>query len=111
MGTDCQVVRLLGKGPGTPKSRLCGLTIMEAWVSWAGWPRHVRVDRGMHNRGYFAIMLGAHGICPFSAGLESPEQIGNTERHGGIWQRPATRVIHRSESLMTYTTYTVTVGS
>ena len=79
-GTDFQIVSLLCKGPGTPKSRLCGMTFMQCWVNWAGWPKFVRVDRGLHNRGYFARMLGAHGICPFNAGLESPGHIGKVER-------------------------------
>ena len=85
-GTEFQMCSLLCKGPGTPKSRLCGMMCMQYWVSWAGWPKHVRVDRGLHNRGYFALMPGAHGICPFNAGLESPEHIGKVERKGGMWK-------------------------
>ena len=51
-GTDFQICRLLCKGPGVPKSKLCAQAFMEAWVSWAGWPKDVRVDRGLRNRGY-----------------------------------------------------------
>ena len=63
MGTDFQIVCFLCKGPGSPSSKLCGHTFMMQWVSWAGWPKQVVVDRGTHNRGYFSRMLGAHGIC------------------------------------------------
>ena len=93
MGTDFQIVVYLCKGTGVPASRLCGTKFMESWVSWAGWPKEVRVDRGLHNRGYFARMLGAHGICPKNIGLESPEQLGKTERYGGLWKKVAKRVI------------------
>ncbi len=39
-------------------------------------------------------MLGARGTCPFNAGLESPEQIGKADRHGGTWRIPTTRAVH-----------------
>ena len=92
---DFQIVAFLCGGPGTPTSKLCGETFMMMWVSWAGWPKQVRVDRGLHNRGYFAKMLGAHGICPHNTGLESPEQLGKVERKGYLWEKVAKRVIHR----------------
>ena len=53
-GTDFQLVIYLKKGHGTPSSRLCAEKFMTHWVSWAGWPTEVKVDRGLHNRGYFA---------------------------------------------------------
>ena len=93
-GTDFQMVVFLKKGHGTPSSKLCAEKFMTHWVSWAGWPTEVKVDRGLHNRGYFARMLGAHGICPRHAALESPEQIGKTERAGDIWKMNAKRVIN-----------------
>ena len=93
-GTDFQICRLMWKGPGVPKSKLCAQAFMEAWVSWAGWPKDVRVDRGLRNRSYFARVLGAHGICPFNAGLESPEHIGKVGRKGGMWKKCAKRSIH-----------------
>ena len=67
---------------------------MQHWVSWAGWPKDVTSDRGTHNRGYFARMLGAHGICPKNTGLESPEQLGRVERHGKMWKTVAKRTIN-----------------
>ena len=62
LGTDFQIVTFLGEGPGNPSSKTCSDAFMQSWVSWAGWPKHVRVDRGLHNRGHFARMLGAHGL-------------------------------------------------
>ena len=38
-------------------------------------------------------MLGAHGIAIRNIALESPEQLGRTERHGDIWKQIAKRVI------------------
>ena len=94
MGTNFQIVTLLCQGPGVPSSRLCGQAFMTSWVSWAGWPKDLVADRGLHNREYFARMLGAHGICPHNTGLESPEQLGRVERHGKLWKTTAKRVIH-----------------
>ena len=67
---------------------------MQAWVSWAGWPKHIVTDRGLHNRGLFARALGSRGISIKNIGLESPEQLGRTERHGGMWKATAKRAVH-----------------
>ena len=67
---------------------------MQSWVSWAGWPKELTADRGLHNRGEFSRMLGAHGICPKNVGLESPEQLGRVERHGALWKKVAGRTVH-----------------
>ena len=93
LGTDSKIVCFLCYGPGNPKLRLRGTSFMQSWVSWAGWPRQVRVDRGLRKRGWFARMLGAHGICPVNTGLESPELLGKVERKGGMWKKVARRVI------------------
>ena len=92
-GTNFQVVVHLLQGTGVPSSKVCADAFMLHWVSWAGWPKEVVVDRGLHNRGRFARMLGAHGICPRNTGLESPEQLGRTERHGDMWKMTAKRAI------------------
>ena len=63
------------------------------WCSWAGWPKVVVCDRGLHNRGAFAKMLGERGIPITPIALESPEQIGTVERHGALWKHIAKRVI------------------
>ena len=66
-------------------------------MSWAGWPKEVVCDRGLHNRGQFARMRGAHGICIGNIPLERPEQMGRTERHGDMWKAVGKRVIHAQE--------------
>ena len=87
---------------------------MQHRVPWAGWPNDVVTDRGTHNKGYFALMLGAYGICPHIAGLESPEQLGRVERHGKSWRTVAKRTINAQKltgeddmRLLAYCTNTV----
>jgi hypothetical protein len=98
-GTDFQIVSYLCPGPGTPSIRMCADTLLQSWISWAGWPTDVIVDRGLHNRGYFSRMLGAHGICPKNIALESPEQLGKVERKGDTWKKVAKRVVHGQKLL------------
>ena len=50
-GTNFQTVVHLLQGTGVPPSKVCADAFMLHWVSWAGWPKHVVVDRGLHNRG------------------------------------------------------------
>eukprot|EP00973_Karenia_brevis_P034213 4719051-Karenia_brevis.AAC.1 len=59
-------------------------------------PKNVTTDRGLNSRGRFARRLGAHGICIRNIALESPEQLGQTERHGDIWKEHAKRAIEDS---------------
>ena len=40
----------------------------------------------LHNRGVFLQWIKKQGIDVRDAGVESPEQIGRTERHGGLWK-------------------------
>ena len=70
---------------------------MQAWVSWAGWRKHIVTDRGLHNRGLFAKALGSRGISIKNIGLELPEQLGRTERHGGMWKATAKRAVHAQQ--------------
>ena len=72
---------------------MCADAFVKAWVSWAGWPKNVVTDRGFHNRGFFSRMLGCYGISFRNIALESPEQLGRTERHGGMWKATAKRAI------------------
>ena len=55
--------------------------------------KEVIVDRGLHNRGYFAKLLGSHGISPSNTGLESPEMLGACERAGKKWKGIAKPII------------------
>ena len=93
MGTNFQIVVYLRAGKGTPKSGLCMEAFQTAWTSWAGWPKEVTTDRGLHNRGLFARKLGVMGVSIKNIGLESPEQLGRVERHGGIWKGCGKRVV------------------
>ena len=87
----------LREGSGQPTSRECAEAFMERWVSWAGWPKNLVSDRGLHNRGRFSRTLGAHGVSIRNIGLESPEQLGRTERHGDLWKMNAKRVIRHKK--------------
>ena len=51
-------------------------------------------DRGVHNRGSFLhVHLAQHGVLIRQAGVESPEQIGRVERHGGLFKAVLKRKI------------------
>ena len=49
-------------------------------------------DRGLHNRGEFSKELSSMGQIT-QIGVESPEQLGRTERHGGLLKAMVIRVI------------------
>ena len=86
LGTTFQQVVLLRQGHGSPSSRECLDSFVSLWVGWAGWPQTLSCDRGVHNRGVFARTLAQHGVLIRQAGVESPEQIGRVERHGGLFK-------------------------
>ena len=48
-GTNFQIVWHLAQADGVPSSRLCAQAFLLGWVSWAGWPKNVVTDRGLHN--------------------------------------------------------------
>ena len=77
---------------GQPSSSKCLEKFSQYWTSWAGFPKVVTTDRGLHNRGAFAKGLRDRGVQIRTAGLESPEHIGRGERHGGIIKRTWRRV-------------------
>ena len=84
MGTSFQQVALIKSGGGNPSARQCLNAFMERWVSWAGHPQQVVVDRGTRFKGEFAQYMAQHGIHLRNAPLESPQTIGKVERHGGL---------------------------
>ena len=71
LGTTFQQVVLLRQGHGSPSSRECLDSFVSLWVGWAGWPQALSCDRG----------------------VESPEQIGRVERHGGLFKAVLKRMI------------------
>ena len=56
-------------------------------------PQTLSCDRGVHNRGVFARTLAQHAVLIRQAGVESPEQIGRVERHGGLFKAVLKRMI------------------
>ena len=81
------------EGHDSPSSRECLDSFVSLWVGWAGWPQTLSCDRGVHNRGVFARTLAQHGVLIRQAGVESPEQIGRVERHGGLFKAVLKRMI------------------
>ena len=76
---------------GLPSSSSC-LAFTKGWVQWAGWPKQVACDRGLHNRGIFGKILSSKGIRVRPAALESPEHIGRTERCGDLLKKMMRKV-------------------
>ncbi len=93
MGTTFQQVIVLVDGGGMPSSQQCVDGFVDRWVSGAGWPKSMVFDRGPHNRGQFSKLFAQHGVVIRQAGVESPEQIGRVERHGGLWKAIMKRVV------------------
>lgn len=60
-----------------------------------GAPTEVISDRGLHNRGDFSKGLSSRGVIIRNIGVESPEQLGRVERHGGILKGMMQRIIHK----------------
>ena len=85
-GTTFQRVIIVRQGGGMPSSRTCLTALQQHWCAWAGTPKRIVLDRGLHNQGVFLHWAKGQGIDLRDAGVESPEQIGRTERHGGLWK-------------------------
>ena len=83
-GTSFHLIALVSVGKGTPLSSKCYKKFLRVWTTWAGFPRFVTCDRGLHNRGAFARGLSSNGVYLRQGALEAPENIGRGERHGGI---------------------------
>ena len=92
-GTTFHIAILVRVGGSQPTSRKCYDKFVQHWVKWAGWPSIVTVDRGTHNRGVFTRGLAAHGVYVRPTGLESPEQLGRGERHGGLFKKALKRIV------------------
>ena len=69
---------------GVPRSQVCAEALLHGWLQPFGAPQIFTCDRGVHNQGRFRDLLRIHGIQLRFAGVESPFQIGRTERQGGI---------------------------
>jgi hypothetical protein len=79
---------------GQPSSRKCLEVFLDKWIQLFGTPTEVVSDRGLQNRGSFAQGLSARGVILRNVGVESPEQLGRVERHGGILKGMIQRMTH-----------------
>ena len=92
-GTLYHAVWLVGTGHGPPSSSSCATKFRDGWLSWAGAPETVTLDRGSENRGKFQAMLKSHGTLLRYTGLESPFQLGRGERQGAVMKDIMRRVV------------------
>ena len=93
MGVTFQLGWIVRAGGGTPSSRQCLKMFITGWTSWAGWPKILTLDRGLHNRGIFAATARRNGAYIREAGLEAPEQIGRVERRGQMLKAIVRRMV------------------
>ena len=95
LGTTYHQAAIIQEGTtGQPSSRKCLEIFLEKWIQIFGTPTEVVSDRGLHNRGAFAKGLSSRGVILRNIGVESPEQLGRVERHGGILKGMMQRIIH-----------------
>ena len=97
LGTCFQLAEIVRQGPGQASSAKCLEAIQRRWITWAGHPKALKCDRGLHNRGVLARYMAAHGVDVTHAPLETPEAIGRVERHGGIIKGMARKVISQTQ--------------
>lgn len=83
MGITFQQLHVIRKGHNATSTQVIK-TLSDRWFSWAGFPKQIICDRGLHFRGELPIFCGRHGIQMRNAPLETPEAVGRVERHGGI---------------------------
>ena len=84
MGTLYHVAEIVSDKGGAPSSRACADAFRRVWLNWAGPPKSIIVDRGLHNRGRFSELLTYHGVQMRFIGVEAHHQLGRGERQGGI---------------------------
>ena len=82
--TKFHVAVRVGDG-GTPKSKVCAEAINGSWFAWAGPPKHIVVDQGVHNKGRVIQLLQSNGVNIRQVGVAVPYQQGTGERHGGTF--------------------------
>lgn len=92
------IVRV-GDTTGPPSSSSGLKAVCEGWVRWAGWPKSIACDRGVHNRGIFAFTAGANGCRTRPAGLEAPKQIGRVERRDDVLKKMAQKAIRETKAI------------
>ena len=84
---------------GSPSSMSCLKAFDSGWVRWAGWPKYIACDRGVHSRGIFTNTISANSVIVRPAGLESPEQIGRVERRNQMLKNMMKKVIKETHAI------------
>ena len=86
-GTCFQVCRLLETTHSNPTGAVVLEALNDAWLVWAGYPEYGLItDRGKYFLAEVAEELAGHGCHVEPAARASPWQLGQIERHGGIWK-------------------------
>ena len=93
MSTHFHVAVRVGGG-GVPGSKVCADAFNVAWFSWAGAPKYLVVDQGVHHKGKVAALMLAHGTQIRQVAARAPFQLGTAERHGGLLKQIMKRAIH-----------------
>ena len=97
IATGFHVARVVKEGGGMPTSESCASAMLEAWVSWGGWPQQFAMNRGVQNRGDMQKLLAAHGCEVIYAPLETPRAIGKVERAQGVMKAMLRKVVPDTE--------------
>ena len=79
---------------GVPTSQACAEAYNQSWLSWAGAPKIMVADQGVHNKGKFSALVTSHGTVIRQVGVAAPHQLGIGERQGGLLKRMMIRAIH-----------------
>ena len=66
-----------GVHQGPPSSKACLKAFDSGWVRWAGWPRYLSADRGVHNRGCFGrtMLQREYGYAPQVSNHQSKSDV------------------------------------
>eukprot|EP00435_Cladocopium_sp_Y103_P027775 s3250_g6.t2 len=100
ISTGFHLAEVVKPGGGMPTSERCAAAMMSRWVNWAGWPKQVPMDLGMHNRGEMQRMLASHGCEVVFAPLETPTAIGKVERAEGIMKAMLRNIVNDTEAAL-----------
>ena len=93
-GTTFQVTALLGETVANPSGAEVMEKLASHWLSWAGYPeRGVATDRAKYFIAEVADDFAEHGCIFETAARAAPWQIGQVERHGGLWKAAFQRTV------------------
>ena len=81
--TKFHVARRVANG-GVPSSAVCADAINTSWINWAGAPKVLVVDQGVHNKGKVSALMKSHNVEVRQVGVGAPHQLGVGERQGGL---------------------------